>query len=449
MGTQTGGIGRGPRAATAPGGRRGVHRPVVPAQESADEPTPRLTAVLSPPESDGGPGFKYRKSAIADAPQPLPPLPALRAAASPSAAAVESPHWSPVRVALLLFAAAWACFAALNAAITASPDADIEGLGHLLAMGAGVVMLVLVTLSVAHTQVSGRRPRPAVVGVVALGAAQGLGAAAIGSGPSDLWGVGAQVLVLIGVTVPLAWVGGQFQSGVRRQRVERNDSLIASWMERARSQAHQTVESVHRHDARSMLFVIDGAARTLTDAAYPLSQEQRDSFARMLNESVQRLSTLMDVRAGEIEPFAVDGIVRAVAHAERKAGRTVTADLPAGITVRGRSADVAAVLRTLVGLTAGRTASAVTVRSETQGGTVIVRVEPTGAPDVPLLTDSWEDVSPGTFKSASNEDEGSIDLYVAARLLTDQGADVWSTAGRDRFVVRLPAAPDSGPQEEA
>jgi hypothetical protein len=138
-----------------------------------------------------------------------------------------------------------------------------------------------------------------------------------------------------------------------------------------------------------------------------------------------------------------------VVHAERKADRTVTADLPADMTARGRSADVAAVLRTLVGLTAGRSSAGVTVRAEAQSGVVVVRVEATGAPDLPLLTDSWEDVSPGTFKLALNGDETSTDLYVAARLLTDQGADVWSTAERDRFAVRLPAASDSGPQEEA
>ncbi|HZI37032.1 MAG TPA: hypothetical protein VFF24_01905 [Acidimicrobiia bacterium] len=414
------------------------------------EPAPRLTPVTPAPEPEGRPGFTYRKSAIADAPQPLPPLPARREAVpaldTPS---VESPGWSPVRVALPLFAIAWVCFAALAAAVTASPEADIAGLGHVLATSGAIVLLVLVTLSVAHTQVSGRRPRPAALGVMALGAAQGLGAAAIGSGPSDLWGLGALVFVLIGLTVPLAWVGGQFQSGVRRQRVERHDSLMASWMERARLQAHQTVESVHRHDVRSMLFVIDGAARTLTDPVHELSEEQRATFAGMLNESVQRLSSMMEVRAGEIEPFAVGGIARAVVHAERKAGRTLTAELPVEITALGRSADVAAVLRTVVGLTARQTAAAVTVRSDVQGKTVNILVEAAGAEHLPLLTDSWEDVSPGSFKSASNEDEASIDLYVSARLLTDQGGDLWSTAGRDRFLLRLPAAPDSRPQEEA
>ena len=122
--------------------------------------------------------------------------------------------------------------------------------------------------------------------MVALGIGQGLAAAAIGSGATNLWEVGGQVFVLIGVTVPLAWVGGQFQSGVQRRRVEQHASLIASWIERARHQAHQTVDSVHRHDVRSMLFVIDGAARALADSSHPLPEEQRAGFAAMLTESV-------------------------------------------------------------------------------------------------------------------------------------------------------------------
>src|SRR5688572_9039105 len=100
MGTHTGGIGRGPRAATAPGGRRDVRLPVVPAHE----PAPRLTPVTPAPEPEGRPGFTYRKSAIADAPQPLPPLAARREAVSVlDTTSVESPGWSPVRVALPLF----------------------------------------------------------------------------------------------------------------------------------------------------------------------------------------------------------------------------------------------------------------------------------------------------------------------------------------------------------
>ncbi|MCA1844125.1 MAG: hypothetical protein LC792_13265, partial [Actinobacteria bacterium] len=309
----------------------------------------------------------------------------------------------------------------------------------------GIVCLVFVTLSVAHTQVSSLRPRPAVVGIVAAGLGQGVAARLVGSGDTDLWGVGAWVFVLIGVAVPLAWVGGQFQRGVRRQRVELDLNRTASWIARARHQAQATVQSVHRHDVRSMLFVIDGAAGALADET--LSAEQRASFAEMLTGGVERLRALIDVRSEEIEPFAVDGVARAVVHAERKEGRAVTSDVPSPLTAVGRAADVAAVLRTLVAVTGRRTTGEVQLRGAVHDGAVIVRVEPAGADELPLSAGNWEEIWAETFKATQNEDEESVDLYVAARLLAEQGADVWSTTGRAHFAVRIPSV--SGAQEEA
>ena len=465
MGTHTGGFGRGPRTTTtAPGGRRaGRNAPFQLAPAVASGLTPpevpedahHLTSLEThgvgvEPAEPAGPRFKFRKTTGADAPTPLPPLPPARPSelAAEVLRSPEAPTWSPVAVAVPLFVAVWLCFAALAAFVSTPAEAEVAGLGHVLALGAGVVALVLVTLSVAHTQVSGRRPRPAAVGVVALGIAQGLAAAAIGSGATDLWSVAGQALVLIGVTVPLAWVGGQFQNGVKRQRVEQNASLIASWMARARHQAHQTVDSVHRHDVRSMLFVIDGAARALTDQGHTLTEEQRAGFAAMLNESVQRLGVLTDARSAEIQPFAVADLVRAVVHAERKAGRQVATTLSDGLTARGRAADAAAALRTLVDLTARQATTGVQVRCAAEKGVIVVWVEPSGAVDLPLLRSCWGEVWGGSFKFALSEDDITIDLYVAARLLAEQGADVWATAQRDRFAVRLPIAPDSGAQEE-
>jgi len=405
----------------------------------------RATTTASFSSSD----LKFRGTLPFTGPSPLPPLRATRRSDAAAAAppVPKAPTWSPVSVALPLFAVVWACFGALAAAVTAPPEADVAGLGYVLAMGSGIVALVLVTLSVAHTQVSGLRPHPAAVAVVALGLGQGLLAQAIGSGLDDLWGVGAWVFVLIGVAVPLAWVGGQFQSGVRRQRVERHASLTASWIERARHQAHQTVQSVHRHDARSMLFVIDGAARTLADDT--LSSEQRASFVEMLAEGVQRLGALIDVRSEEIEPFAVDGVARAVVQAERKAGRPVKTDVPAPLTAVGRAADVAAVLRTLISVAARKNTADVQLRAAVEDGVVVLWVEPAGADVLPLLAGNWEEIWAETFKPTRNDDEESVDLYVAARLLAEQGADVWSTVGRARFAVRLPVVAVPGPQEEA
>ena len=423
-----------PRRAVTGASRRGL------AVEPAAEAPADLTPAAPGRWGTGRANLKFRGPLPNLALAPLPPLrparPADPAAGLPSIP--ETPGWSPVVVAAPLFVAVWVCFAVLAARVPTTPEADIAGLGHLLATGAGIVALVLLTLSVVHVQISGRRPRPAVLGVVGLGAGQGGLAWARGSGPADLWSVGAWLLGLIGVAVPLAWVGGQFQRGVRRQRVEQHASLTASWIARARHQAHETVQSVQRHDVRSMLFVVDGAARTL--AAPNLPADQRAGFAEMLAEGVQRLGALVDVRAEEIQPFAVDGIARAVVHAERRAGRTVTAALPESLTAVGRVADVTAVLRTLVAVAGRNGAAGVQVRSEIHGGAVVVLIEPAGAEPLPLLMGNWEELWAESFKALRNRDEDLIDLYVAARLLAEQGADLWSSDGRARFAVRLPGA---------
>jgi hypothetical protein len=377
----------------------------------------------------------------------LPPLRSLGSAepvfeAPPVGAA---PAWSPVKVALLLFALVWAGFALL-VPTTAPAAVAVADIAKLLGAGAAIVALVFATISVAQTQVSGQRPRPVLVGIPAAGIGQGYVAWLLGSGDAALWGVGAWVLVFIGVAVPLAWVGAQFRRGVRRQRVEQHANLTASRIARARHQARATVQSVHRHDVRSMLFVIDGAARTLADDT--LSAEQRASFAEMLGEGVERLRALIDVRSEEIEPFDVDGVARAVVHAERKAGRAVKSDVPAQLTAVGRAADMAAVLRTLVAASGRKTGADVRLRGDVHDGAAIVRIEPAGATELPLGTEHWEEIRAETFKRSTDKDDASMDLYVVARLLADQGADVWSTTERARFAVRLPVAAVPSAQEE-
>ena len=404
----------------------------------------RLTLV--PSEADGS-----------LATRPLPPLPAgsepgqgsgPSGLVSAEAALPKLPSWSPLWVALPLFAAIWLCFGVLAQSVTLPPAVDIARLGGLLATSVGVVGLVLLTLSVAHTQVSGLPPRPAVLGTLALGGAQALACILIGTG---LWGIAARVFALVTVAVPLFWVGGQFQSGVRRQRAERQNSLVASFTDRARRQAQATVDSVHRHDLRSMLFVIEGAARVLGDPNLPA--DQRASFTGMLNESLGRLGSLTDVRTEEIQPFDVADVVRAVAHAERKGGRTLTADVPAGLRAVGRSADLAAVLRTLAAITGSagpggiRAQVQVQAQADVKDGAIVLVVGPSGGEEGPLLSQSWDPIRAESFKISSRADEKEMNLFVAARLLTEQGADLWSTSGRARFAVRLTAPPEPRPEE--
>ena len=461
MWTHTGEIGNGPMPPAAGRGNRHGRHGFRPAPDpsrlssrrpSSGEPDPDEAGTRSLPaqsalrhwEADPSapPTFRFRTTEVLRRPEPLPPLRAARppvlAADIPSEG--DTPSRLPLVVAASLFAAVWICFAALAANVTAAPR-DFAAFGNLLDTGAATLALVLVTLSVAQVEISGRWPRPSVAVVAALGAVQAIAATRVGSGAAgDVWRLGADVFVLIGFAIPLVWVGGDFHRGVCRQRVERRDSLVASWIDRARHQAKQTFETAHRHDVRSMLFVIDGAARAMTDPTRPLGEEQREAFGGMLSEGVSRLRSLVDVRSEEISAFPVAPTVEAVLHAERRAGRVVTSELPADLDAIGRATDVAAVLRTLVGLVARRSPAGVQVQGALDGTAVVVQLEPAGADPLALLTDCWDEVWAETFNASADADDSSLELYVAVRLLAEQGGDLWSAAGADRFAVRLPAA---------
>ncbi|HYT40088.1 MAG TPA: hypothetical protein VEN99_11285 [Acidimicrobiia bacterium] len=375
----------------------------------------------------------------------IPPLsylaPAVEPAGRSTGAAVPTP--SPAFAAAGLFAAVWLCFAGLVALVPQPPPAsDLNQLSHLLVLGVAVLAVVLGTLSVAHLQVAGLRPRASAVAVLAAGALQGRLALSIGG--SGLWAPAGHVFELIGCLLPLTWVAGDFQQGVRRQRAERRDSVLTASVTRARHEASRAVQAAQRHDLRSMLFVVDGAARTLADTTGSLSPADREMFGRMVGEGVERLSALMEIRPDEIGPFAADAVAGAVVHAERKVGRTVTAEVPAGLAALGRSADVVAVLRTLCAAAApGVTGQGpgARIRGEMHDGAVVLHVEPAYVAAWSLSVGPWRHIQAESLCSLSEGDEqDGVDLYVAARLLADQGADLWTVRGvGHRFAVRLPA----------
>ena len=87
--------------------------------------------------------------------RPLPPLRPARRSGTDLPPAPEAPTWSPLVVALPLFAVAWLCFGLLAATVDTPPALDVARLANVLSVGVAVAALVLLTLSVALTQVSG------------------------------------------------------------------------------------------------------------------------------------------------------------------------------------------------------------------------------------------------------------------------------------------------------
>jgi hypothetical protein len=110
---------------------------------------------------------------------------------------------------------------------------------------------------------------------------------------------------------------------------------------------------------------------------------------------------------------------------------------------------VAAVLRTLITVAGRKATAGIEVRGGMTDGAVVVRVEPAGEDDLPLLAGNWQEIWADTFTPDRIGDDESLEVYVAARLLVEQGGDLWSAAGRARFAIRLPVPSMVGAQEVA
>jgi len=218
--------------------------------------------------------------------------------------ASPAPRRSPLVLAGALFPLTWACFAALVVWRSSVPSAgDLTRLGHLLAGSAAVLALVLVTLVVAQRQVSGLWPDRVQFAVAGAGVVQArLAFVLADAGSARLWAPAAHVFELVGFAVPLIWVAAEFHHGVRRQRDELADSLIAARVHHLRHQARQTVQAVQRHEVRSMLFAVDGAARALADESLTMSDADRVAFGRLVVEGAERLGGLMDVAPKRSSP---------------------------------------------------------------------------------------------------------------------------------------------------
>jgi hypothetical protein len=337
-----------------------------------------------------------------------------------------------------LFGATWACFVALTT-LSGRPSADLSHLGPVLSVSTLVLALVLVTLSVAHAQLTGVRPRAVVWVVAALGVAQTGGVLTLGPA-GGLWPVGGRLFSLIGFAVPLAWVASAFQNGARGQQADLRSFLMEASAQEARDDARQTMRATHRHDVRSMLFVVDGATRALGDPT--LSADERADFAAMAIEAVERLGGLFDVHPEAVAPFDLAAAVRAVTHAERKAGRTVLSAVPVGLRTVGRMEDIVAVLRSLVASVADAESGAVQIRAETDGPGVVVTVEPVTAGPPGGAPANCSEVGLWSIKVGHVSDVREMtDLCIAVRLLADHGVDLWTsgTGGSD-FALRLPYA---------
>ncbi len=207
----------------------------------------------------------------------------------------------------------------------------------------------------------------------------------------------------------------------------------------------QAAAEERAHEARSALAAIEGATRTLEHYRDRLPSETQQALSTAVSGEIRRLQRLVSVEdsAGEVGPFSIAESIAPLIANERARGVVVDLRVPGDLNVIGLAAATEQVLQTLLD-NARRYApdTPVTVRAEQEDTWVVVRIEDRG-PGVP--PEQREAIfRRGVRGDHALEVSGSgLGLYVAAKLMREQGGELWvddRPGGGASFAMALPAA---------
>ena len=291
-----------------------------------------------------------------------------------------------------------------------------------------IAVTVLWTLFASASFVRGRvlqQPRWVWLGLVGIAAAFAEAARAASYADLRRWLLAsAFLLATAGATWCLA--SGQELLAVL---ADQGDSLL-SLNDRLSAVSERLDESKARdeervHDARAALCAVQAAISTMTRYYERLEEESRSGLERAVDSELGRLRHLLDnVAADDFEYFDLATAIRPVVMAQRTHGMQIDLQVGSFCWVRGRSADTATVVQTLLE-NARRYApgSPVVVRISRVEGRVVLAVEDEG-PGVPL-EERERIFSRGARGSAGRDVAGSgLGLFIAARLMNDQLGEI-------------------------
>lgn len=292
----------------------------------------------------------------------------------------------------------------------------------------GVVMTVVWTLLAIGSFVRGRLQRQARwiwLGLAAMAAAFTEAARAASYTDPRHWLLASACLQM---TAGLVWC---YATGLELLAVlsDQGNSLI-SLSDRLTLVSERLDESKARdeervHDARAALCAVQSAMATLTRYYERLEEESRSGLERAVDSELGRLRHLLDnVSADDFVYFDLASAIEPVVIAQRTQGAKIDLQVGSFCWVRGRPADTATVVQTLLE-NARRYApdSPVTVRISRADDRVILAVEDEGR-GVPEH-ERQSIFTRGGRGYASRDVPGSgLGLFIAARLMHDQLGDI-------------------------
>jgi signal transduction histidine kinase len=208
---------------------------------------------------------------------------------------------------------------------------------------------------------------------------------------------------------------------------------------RRRKEAHAHEEAIH--NLRSALTSIGTASHLLvSDGNVPLGERERSQLAAALQSELDRARRLLSQEwDGGRRKFPLHDVLVPVVVNERSQGTVVGLDVAAGTMVLGNPERTYEVFATLLENARRHAAgTAVSVLATRTDGRVTVSVEDSG-PGLP--GGSVDRIFERGWTTSTRQDGMGLGLYVAKRLMEDQGGELLADngpTGGARFLVRFP-----------
>ena len=349
-----------------------------------------------------------------------------------SAASLTAGAMAALAVIAILFRAA----PDLGTALSVSQLTRGEGLGGVF--GGIVVAGIWLGLAVGYTvRGLGRRWLYTWAGLMLF--ALTLSALTAGAaGPTNSWAVGAVLLESVGVL--LAMVGSHFEltRAYENQALELIDSALEAETAEVRARVRDGAVRAQRHDLVNAIMAIDGAALILEREFDRLSPDDREMLAGVVGSGTARLRRLLAQDTGGPAPVSMADTAARIAE-DPGWSTQLKLDVTPDLLAVGSAAETVEAVRQLVDYASQRSGPGpVTLRGDRDGRWVVLRVEDDG-PTMPrelrrTLTDPEARREPGR--------EDALSVQVAARLMREQGGDLWiepRPGGGTSFGICLPA----------
>ena len=263
-----------------------------------------------------------------------------------------------------------------------------------------------------------------------------VGAATEGTG----WLVGGALLESSGALLALVGCYRDLTRAYEDQTLELSDSEIEAETAGARERVRAAVLRTQRHDLINAITAIDGAASILERDFDQLSARDRETLATVLGSGTTRLRHLLE-QDGAV-PSRVSFAETAATVAKNSAWKQyLEVDVEPDLLAAGSPGETAEVVRQLVEFAYRRAPGCpVSLRGERDGEWAVLRIEDRG-PTVPRdMRRTMVDPDP---RHPLGRDD-TLEVRVAARLMRDQGGDLWvedRPGGGSSFGICLPFVP--------